>query len=66
MKKIITLATFALLVTGVAFAGEGKKCSKGKGCCKDKKEMKSEKAKTTQSCYNSRSEKSITASLKNM
>ncbi len=47
MKKIITLATFALLVTGVAFAGEGKKCAKGKGCCKDKKEMKSEKAKTT-------------------
>lgn len=34
MKKIITLATAVLLVSGAAFAHEGKKCSKGKDCCK--------------------------------
>ena len=48
MKKIITLATVALLMTGVAFAGEGKKCGSEKGCCKGKKECKKDdKAKTT-------------------
>lgn len=34
MKKIITLAVAAMLVTGAAFAGEGKKCGAHKGCCK--------------------------------
>ena len=46
MKKLFLLATAALMVTGVAFAGEGegkkkKKCAKGKTCCsKEKKEKK--------------------------
>lgn len=48
MKKILTLATVALLMTGVAFAGEGKNCGKEKGCCKGKKECKKDdKAKST-------------------
>jgi hypothetical protein len=37
MKKLLVLATAALLVTGVSFAhsGDGKKCGKGnKECCK--------------------------------
>jgi len=37
MKKVFLLATAALLVTGVAFADNGKKkskkCAKGKTCC---------------------------------
>lgn len=37
MKKLFLLATAALLVTGVAFADNGKKkskkCAKGKSCC---------------------------------
>ena len=50
MKKVFLLATAALMVTGIAFADNGKKkskkcakpcCSKsaaaGKSCCKDKK-----------------------------
>ena len=52
MKKVFLLATAALLVTGIAFADNGKKKSKkcakgsaccnksaasGKSCCKDKK-----------------------------
>jgi len=43
MKKILTLATAALLFTGAAFAHEGKNCGKDKGCCKkgsSKKECK--------------------------
>lgn len=43
MKKVFMLATAALLVSGVSFAHDGKKCGKGKkctkkeaGCCKDK------------------------------
>jgi len=35
MKKLLVLATAAFLVTGVAFAGEGKE---KKECSKDKKE----------------------------
>ena len=34
MKKLLTLATAAFLFTGAAFAHEGKKCAKGKECCK--------------------------------
>ncbi len=36
MKKLFLLATAAFLVTGVSFAhpGKGKKCAKGKKCCK--------------------------------
>jgi len=38
MKKVFLLATAALLVTGIAFADNGKKkktkkCAKGKTCC---------------------------------
>lgn len=37
MKKILTLATAALLTSGLAFAHEGdKNCEKGKDCCKKK------------------------------
>ena len=38
MKKVLVLATEALLITGSAFAGKGKKCGT-KECCKDKKEV---------------------------
>jgi len=52
MKKILVLATAALLVSSVTFANgddDKKKCAKGKDCCKKegkscKKDMK-EKAK---------------------
>lgn len=42
MKKVLMLATAAFLVTGFAFAhdGDGKKCAKGKECCKDMKDCK--------------------------
>jgi hypothetical protein len=33
MKKLLTLATAALLITGVTFANDGGK-KKGKSCCK--------------------------------
>ena len=37
MKKVLLLATAALLVSGVSFAntdkGKKKKCAKGKSCC---------------------------------
>ena len=37
MKKVFLLATAAILVTGIAFADNGKKkskkCAKGKTCC---------------------------------
>lgn len=47
MKKVFTLATAALLVTGFAFAHEGDKKKSGKSCCKDSKECtKSEKKET--------------------
>ena len=39
MKKVLVLATAALLTTGMAFA-HGKECGKGKECCK--KEEKKE------------------------
>lgn len=52
MKKLVLLATAALLVTGVTFAsndkGKGKKCGKscckksGKKCCKKDGEKKEE------------------------
>lgn len=38
MKKILTLATAVLLMTGAAFAGTN--CGKDKKCCKDKTECK--------------------------
>ena len=37
MKKFLVFATAALLISGAAFAGKGKKCGT-KECCKDKKE----------------------------
>ncbi len=37
MKKVFLLATAAMMVTGIAFAGgdkgKKKKCAKGKTCC---------------------------------
>ncbi len=33
MKRILTLATTVLLITGSAFAQDSKKCVKGKSCC---------------------------------
>ncbi len=54
MKKLVLLATAALLVTGVSFAntdkGKGKKCGKscckksGKKCCKKSKEKEASTA----------------------
>ena len=46
MKKVLVFATAALLISGAAFAGKGKKCGT-KDCCKDKKESccKDKKAK---------------------
>ncbi len=55
MKKILSLATVALLMTGAAFAHEGKNCGKDKGCCKSaskkecKKDNKEKAEKTTTS-----------------
>ena len=47
MKKFLVFATAALLVSGAAFAGKGKKCGT-KECCKEKKEncCKDKKTKT--------------------
>ncbi len=49
MKKLLMIATVALLSTGAAFACDGKKeCKKGekKECCKgDKKDCKMDKEK---------------------
>ena len=50
MKKLFLLATSALLVTGIAFADNGKKkskkCAKGKTCCT----KKASTAAATKSC----------------
>lgn len=56
MKKILVLATAALMVGGVALAHEGekgkkKKCAKGKSCCT--KDAKAEK----KSCCKSKDSK---------
>ena len=47
MKKIMMLAFAGMLVSGAAFADGGKKCSKGKDCCKkeSKKTAKSDAKK---------------------
>ncbi|CAN5731027.1 hypothetical protein BH11BAC4_BH11BAC4_14440 [soil metagenome] len=54
MKKVLLLATAALLITGTSFADSGKgkkkKCAKGKTCC----------SKTSKSCCK---DKSKTASM---
>ena len=46
MKKVLLLATAALLVTGVTFADNGKKkkCAKGKSCCSKEKATAEKKA----------------------
>ncbi len=49
MKKIIVFATVALLMSGAAFAGNGKKCGTKQCCNKEKsaketKEVKAAKA----------------------
>ena len=53
MKKILLLATAALLVSGVSFADNGKdkkkKCAKGKSCCdKKSKSCCKDKSKTAE------------------
>jgi hypothetical protein len=48
MKKLLTFATAALLMTGAAFAHEGKNCGKDKSCCK-KECKKDDKAASTAS-----------------
>lgn len=48
MKKVMMFAMAALLVTGTAFAG-GKKCAKGKDCCKKEAKAKAKKADATAS-----------------
>jgi len=43
MKKVLLLATAALLVTGVSFADcgkKGKKCKKTSSCCKKSSDKK--------------------------
>jgi hypothetical protein len=52
MKKVLLLATAALLVSGVSFAntdkGKKKKCAKGQSCCQKSKSCSKDKdAKTT-------------------
>ncbi len=47
MKKVFTLATVALLITGFSFAHEGDKKKGGKDCCKDGKECKKSEKKET-------------------
>jgi len=48
MKKVFLLVTAAFLVTGFAFAQDGKKCAKGKDCCsKDCKKDEKKDAKAT-------------------
>ncbi len=48
MKKIMTLVATVALLTGSAFAHEGKKCcAKGKSCCK-MKAGKKEKSTTSE------------------
>jgi hypothetical protein len=48
MKKVLLLATAALLVSGVTFAntdkGKKKKCAKGTSCCQKAKACSKEKA----------------------
>ncbi len=50
MKKLVLLATAALLITGVSFADNGKKkkkCAKSKTCCtKSTKAACKDKSKT--------------------
>ncbi|NCI47670.1 hypothetical protein [Sediminibacterium soli] len=45
MKKLFTLATAAMLMTGFAFAHEGDKDKKKDKCCKDGKECKKDEKK---------------------
>lgn len=58
MKKVLLLATAALLVSGVSFANtdkdKKKKCAKGKTCCK----------KSTQCSKDKEKEKAATAEMK--
>lgn len=62
MKKITTIALVALMLTGVAFAGEGKKCVKGKDCCKKEGSCKKSK-ESKDSKNNCGSKKSLTSHL---
>ena len=52
MKKVLLLATAALLVSGVSFAntdkGKKKKCAKGKSCCQKSKSCNKDAEKTAE------------------
>ena len=52
MKKVLLLATAALLVSGVSFANNDKdkkkKCAKGKTCCQKAKKCSKEKETTAE------------------
>ncbi len=52
MKKVLLLATVALLVSGVSFAntdkGKKKKCAKGKTCCQKSTSCSKDKEKTAE------------------
>jgi len=64
MKKVLTLAVAALLMTGFAFAHEGDK-KKGKECCKDSKECKkSEKKETKEAKETAKEAKTATKASK--
>ena len=51
MKKLFLLATAAMLVSAVSFAGptqdKKKKCAKGKTCCQKAKKCSKDKEKET-------------------
>jgi len=60
MKKLFLLATAALMVTGVTFAGsEGKgkkkKCAKGKTCCSKDAAAKAE----MKDCHKAKADKTV-------
>ncbi|MEN9571349.1 MAG: hypothetical protein RL172_2580 [Bacteroidota bacterium] len=48
MKKVLVLATAALLVSGVSFADNGKKCKKA--CCKKTEKKECCKKSSGKSC----------------
>jgi hypothetical protein len=52
MKKVLLLATVALLVSGVSFAntdkGKKKKCAKAKTCCQKSTSCSKDKEKTAE------------------
>lgn len=55
MKKVLVFATAALLISGAAFAGKEKKCTKN--CCKDKKENCSKEKEKKDNCCKDKKDK---------